>query len=118
MEDITDAGWSYGRHYRCRLVIWTTLQMRAGHMEDITDAGWSFGRQYRCRSDKQQNCIEAGWKDRNKITGAGRSGWYKAIQVACRYSVDKQLQYSDSVSTIEYSKGTLTTVDSRLTISV
>jgi len=47
LEDITDEGWSYGRHYRCRLVIWTTLQMRAGHMEDITDAGWSFGRQYR-----------------------------------------------------------------------
>jgi hypothetical protein len=44
----TGAGWSYGRQYRCRLVIWKTIQMRAGHLEDNTDAGWSFGRQYRC----------------------------------------------------------------------
>jgi hypothetical protein len=48
MEDIRDAGWSFGRQNRCGLVIWKTLQMRAGHMEDITDAGWSYGRHYRC----------------------------------------------------------------------
>jgi hypothetical protein len=110
LEDITDEGWSYGRHYRCGQVIWKTLQMRAGHMEDFTDAGWSYGRHYRgglviwetvqvAGVTRQQNCTEAGWKDRNKSTGAGRSGWYKAIQVACRYSVDKQLQCSDRVGT-------------------
>ncbi len=67
----TGAGWSYGRHYRCWLVIWKTLQMPAGHMEDITDAGRSFGRQYRCglvmwktlqmRAGHMEDITDAGW---------------------------------------------------------